>query len=181
MHQRPSHRRLSIVSAQHNLYGVRGQTHRLGQWSLLAGLLGLGALHLVFLVRRVADGTLLNPTVIAEWVVAAGLVAVGVQLHRRGISIFRGRPAAALWIVVALMHGMVALHGAPGLVGVPVADSLPIGASLLVGALAALLGLAASRAATPRLGSGTDLPIVTASLILGPSSTLAARAPPVPA
>lgn len=181
MHRRPSHRRLSNIRGQHNLYGVRGQTHRLGRWSLLAGALGLGALHLVFLVRRVADGTLLKPTVFAEWAAAAGLVAVGVQLHRKGISVLRGRPAAALWIVVALMHGMVALHGAPGLVGVPVADSLPIGASLLVGALAALLGLAATGAATPHLGLGTTLSFAAASLILGPSSTLAARAPPVSA
>ncbi len=133
---------------------MRSLLHRLGRLLVIGGGVALGALHIAILFRRVADGTLLEPLVMAQWLVALGLVTAAGYLRRRGISVFRGRKAAAFWIVVALMHGVVSLPGGPGVVGVfdpvPMADALPLGVGLLAGVLVALVGLL-----TPR--SGPDL------------------------
>lgn len=162
---------------------MRGQTHRLGRLVVIAGGVSLVALHVAVLFRRVADGTLLRPLVVAQWLVALGLLtAVGV-LRSRGVSIFRGRPAAAFWIVVALMHGVVALPGGPGLVGVfnavPVTEALPVGIGLLAGALAVLVWFltAQSTTALDCLGMRRTAAEILPTLRL--QRRLAARAPPV--
>ena len=128
---------------------MRGLFHRLGRLFVIGGGVALGALHIAVLFRRVADGTLLRPLVMAQWLVALGLLTAAEYLRRRGVSVLRGRKAAAFWIVVALMHGIVTLPGGPGVVGVfdpvPIADALPVGVGLLAGALVALVGLLTPR------------------------------------
>lgn len=151
---------------------------------LVTGSAGLlGALHIAVLARRVADGTLLEPVVIAQWLVAIGLIATAVWLRRRGVSVFRGKPAAAFWIVIALMHGMVALPGAPGFVGgydaIPVTNAVPVGASLLVGVLA-LIAAWRSAGGGPGLARSEPLAATAApSARTGAPTSVAARAPPV--
>lgn len=161
---------------------MRSLLHRLGRLLVIGGGVALGALHIAVLFRRVADGTLLEPLVMVQWLVALALVMVVGALRRRGVSVFRGRRAAAFWIVVALMHGVVSLPGGPGVVGVfdpvPMADALPLGVGLLAGVLVALVGLL-----TPR--SGPDLACLGmrwAATLLFPGwrrpLALGARAPP---
>lgn len=130
---------------------MRGQAIRAGRLFVIALGALLGVLHVAVLARRVVEGTLWEPLVIAQWLVAIGLVGLAIGLRRRGVSVFQGRPAAAFWIVIALMHGMVALPGAPGFVGVvpaiPVTDAAPVGAGLLAGALALLAAFFTARSA----------------------------------
>lgn len=107
----------------------------------------LAALHIGILLRRIADGSLLSLQVLAQWSVGALIVAVAIVLRRRGVSVFRGRSGVAFWIVVVLMHGIVALPGGPGFVGVLGAAQattfVPVSLGLVVGALVLLIGLAA--------------------------------------
>ncbi len=114
---------------------------------LLGGGAALVVLHLGILWRRVVDGTFLSPQVVAQWGVAGLLVVTAVVLRRRGVSLLRGRSAIAFWIVVALMHGMVALPGGPGFVGVlntaPATVALPLSLCLVTGALVLLVVLSA--------------------------------------
>ena len=142
----------------------------------------LALLHVGVLWRRAADGTLLAPLVVAQWAVAAALVLTVVALRRRGVSVFKGRCGAAFWIVVALMHGMVALPGGPGLVGAlgdaPVTAAVPAGLGLVAGVLMLLAGVAIvrSRSSLPRSGSRIAAPCLAFSV--GASSTIGPRAPP---
>ncbi len=164
------------------LVPVRGLVHRLGRLLVIGGGVALGGLHIAILFRRVADGTLFEPLVMAQWLVALALVTAAGTLRRRGVSVFRGRKAAAFWIVVALMHGIVSLPGGPGVVGVfetvPGTEALPLAVGLLAGALVAFVGLL-----TPR--SGPDLARLGmrwAARLLFPGwrrpLALGARAPP---
>ncbi|MCP4204548.1 MAG: hypothetical protein GY769_21780 [bacterium] len=161
---------------------MRGLSQRLGRLVVIAGAVSLAVLHVAVLFRRVADGTLLRPLVVAQWLVAFGLLAVVGALHRRGVSILRGRPAAAFWIVVALMHGIVALPGGPGFVGVlnavPVTDTVPMGFGLLAGALALLAGFLASRASSVPERFGFHRAWSAPRPVSRPLSASAARAPP---
>lgn len=161
---------------------MREIVHR--AWRSLAAIAGilLAVLHLGILWRRVADGTLLAPLVVAQWAMAAGLLLVVVALRRRGVSVFRGRSGAAFWIVVALMHGIVALPGGPGFIGVldtaPASAVAPAGLGLLAGSLALIAGLngSAHRPILARLGfspGAGDLALPAAA-----PSSIAARAPP---
>lgn len=161
---------------------MRGQAHRIGRLFVAGAGISLGALHVVVLLRRVSDGTLLEPVVLAQWLVAIALLAAGAWLRRRGVSLFRGRAAAAFWIAVVLMHGMVALPGAPGLVGVlntlPATDAMPVGAGLLVGALAVLAGFSKRRFTAPPKRSRAGVAAAALGPIWRPQAGLAARAPP---
>ena len=129
-----------------------------------------------------ADGTLLEPLVIAQWVVAIAVVVTVLALRRRGVSIWHGRAGASFWIVVALMHGIVALPGGPGFVGVldstPATAAIPAGVGLVAGTLALLLGTAAPRP-KPTLGVFRLCSAVAALLPPDlPPRSLAPRAPP---
>ncbi|MCH7665537.1 MAG: hypothetical protein IH936_06390 [Acidobacteria bacterium] len=161
---------------------MRGLVHRIGRLLVIGGGVALGALHIAILFRRVVEGTLLKPLVMAQWLVALALVTAAGYLRRRGISVFRGRKAAAFWIVVALMHGIASLPGGPGVVGVfetvPGTDALPLAVGLLVGALVVFVGLLTPRSrpdlaclgmrrAATRLFAGSRWPLA-----------LGARAPP---
>lgn len=162
---------------------MRQIVHRL--WRTLAVSAGalLALLHLGILWRRVADGTLLAPLVVAQWAVAAGLVLAVLALRRRGVNVFRGRPGAAFWIVVALMHGIVALPGGPGFLGVldiaPVTAAVPFGFGLLTGALTLLVGIACVAAGPILLRLGSTHAAGSLTFPTGLPGSIAARAPPV--
>jgi hypothetical protein len=73
-----------------------------------AGLALTGALagfHFLLLWRRIQDLSLLQPGVALRWLVAAALLAAMACLTRTGGSLFRGRRALVLWLLVLLLHG----------------------------------------------------------------------------
>ena len=81
--------------------------------TLTLRLLGVGMalLHVQLLWRRFADGSLTDLLVAARWVASGALIAGMVVVYRRHGRLFRGRQAAVLWTLVALLH---ALSGVPG-------------------------------------------------------------------
>jgi hypothetical protein len=62
--------------------------------------------RLQLLWLRATDGTLRQPGVVLEWVVAMLLLLVALRAHRAGISLFRGRRALAFWLIVVLLHAV---------------------------------------------------------------------------
>jgi hypothetical protein len=74
------------------------------KWAGGVGVL-LGAFHGWLLLGQLWDGQLAEPGLLLRWLVAGGLIAGLAALHRRGVSIVRGRQAVALWLLAALLHG----------------------------------------------------------------------------
>jgi hypothetical protein len=102
---------------------------RFAAWTAAAALL---AFHGKLLVERLVDGSLVRPAVALQWAAALALSAWLVALRRRGVSLFHGRRALALWVLILLLHAVPAIPGG--------AEALqPGGGSLL---LVAPLGLA---------------------------------------
>ena len=104
-------------------------------------LLGVGlvALHAKLLWQRVADGSLADLTVAAQWLASALLVAGLVVIRKRTGSLFRGREAAVLWILVALLHALTGVTAAPVLATPTSLLALPLGflaATFLAGLVA---------------------------------------------
>jgi len=98
--------------------------------------------HVWLFGSRMLDGQLTGLGPILRWLMAAGLVAALVALHRSGASLFRGRKAVSIWLLAALLHG-------PAIAGETVDHSSPALAEVvttlvqIVAASAALgLGLA---------------------------------------
>lgn len=117
-------------------------------WRIALRLLGVGvvAFHGQLLWRRLADGSLADLSVVAHWLIS-GLLVVGLVLVRRRTgSFFRGREAAVLWILVALLHALTGTSAAPMLATPSSLLALPLG-FLVATFLAGLLG---RRFSTPR-------------------------------
>lgn len=64
----------------------------------------LGLFHAWLFAGQAIAGRLDDPARLLRWAAAIGLTAALVLLHRRGVSILRGRQAAAVWTLVALLH-----------------------------------------------------------------------------
>src|SRR5262245_13297945 len=80
-----------------------------GAWRILqaaswtAGAL-LVAFHAWLLWDRLAAGEFFDPVVALRWGTCAITVAAFVALHRAGASMFHGRRALVVWLLVALIH-----------------------------------------------------------------------------
>jgi hypothetical protein len=61
--------------------------------------------HVWLLAGHAWSGDLFEPRRLAGWLIAAGLAMAAVRLRRRSISIFSGRKAVVVWLLVALLHG----------------------------------------------------------------------------
>ena len=107
---------------------------------------GLVVLHANLLWQRVTDGSLADLAVAGQWLASALLVAGLVVVRRRTGSLFRGREAAVLWILVALLHALTGVTAAPMLATPTSLLALPFG--FLAATL--LAGLATRRPAPPR-------------------------------
>ncbi len=109
-------------------------------WAAITGVAltaGLALLHGRLLWQRVADGSLLEPTVAARWIASALVAWVMLRLWSRGLSLLSGRRAAVLWLAVLVIH-----LGAPGGSLPAVAPAVPALLALPAAlALVALLGL----------------------------------------
>ncbi len=127
---RPSRSRYSRASSRRAAVPRPGGRSR-SPWRLLRlGVLALGvaylvALHAELLWQRIASQTLLEPWVALKWGAAAALVAALLRLRSAGVSLWRGRRAIVLWMLVLLLHAGAA---------VPTAEELaaPGGASGLL-------------------------------------------------
>jgi hypothetical protein len=119
----------------------------------IGGLLVL--FHLWLFGSQLLDGRLTELGQVLRWLMAAGLVAAMAHLHRRGLSLFKGRRAIAIWLLAALLHGP-AMAGAgstyqsPALAEV-VTTLVQIAASVALGLGLALLGGMLRRQFSPRL------------------------------
>jgi hypothetical protein len=71
------------------------------------GLASVGllvAFHAVLLWERLVDSTLFEPVPAIRWLATVALMGVLYRLHRNGLSMFRGRGAVVLWLLVLLLH-----------------------------------------------------------------------------
>ncbi|MCC7180742.1 MAG: hypothetical protein IT177_20350 [Acidobacteria bacterium] len=104
---------------------------------ILGGLLVL--FHAWLFGSQWWDGQLAEPGLTFRWLIAAGLVTALAGLRRRGVSIFHGRKAVAIWLLAALLHGPAMSARADH----PESPALPEAATVLVQltALSTALGL----------------------------------------
>lgn len=102
-----------------------------------AGVALLVLFHAWLFAGQALDGRLADPAVLARWGAAALLLAGLEALRRTGASLFRGRRAVGIWLLVALLHAPAAGER----LGVSVALALPEAAATLVQAGAIATGL----------------------------------------
>lgn len=134
-----------------------------------AGL--LAAFHIWLFAGQLWAGELGDLALVTRWIIAAGLTAALLNLHRRGLSLVRGRHAVAVWLLAALLHGPALARttgvDTPSLPEVVATMAQTVTA---VGALASLLLLlvsfrgARSTALVWRRLSAFDAPLSFASL-----------------
>ena len=134
-----------------------------------AGVL-LGLFHVWLFAGQILDGRLDDPAQILRWLVAGGLVAGLAGLRRRGLSIVRGRPAATIWLLAALLHGpaFAARIDDGGALGLP-----EVAATLSQLAVAAVAAIGLGLLVRLRQGYGGT----ATSSARGGSSTLGGRRP----
>ena len=147
----------------------------------VAGLLLL-LFHGWLFAGHVWDGQL-DLAQTARWLVAAGLVVALHQLRRRGIPLFHGRRAVAIWLLAALLHGPavsertgVSMPALPDIVAV----LAPVSIGVMLAGFGVWLALALGRRRrTLRLfiGIGIDADVVD-PFALDSYPILAARPPP---
>jgi len=104
----------------------------------------LALFHVWLFAGQILDGRLDDPALLLRWVAAAGLAAGLLSLRRRALSMVRGRPAATIWLLAALLHGpaLASRVDSSGALGLPevaatlsqiaVASIASIGLGLLV-------------------------------------------------
>jgi hypothetical protein len=139
---------------------TKAQPMRLGaalrapmRWLLALCLLGLGAMHGELLLRRLADNSIVEPSVLARWMGAAALLLVA-RLWRRktGRSMLTGRSALVFALFAALLH----VGPAAGFADAP-SVALPV-ELLVLGLAGLLLAAATAAAAKPRGMPARGLP-----------------------
>jgi hypothetical protein len=97
---------------------------------LLGSLLVL--FHVWLFLDRLWQGQLADAASLLRWAAAGGLTAGLWALHRRGVSLVRGRKAIAIWVLAALLH-------APAMAGEPQAEHAPALAEVVT-TIAQILG-----------------------------------------
>ena len=130
---------------------------------------------------QLVDGRLADAALLVRWA-AAGLLTVALWgLHRRGVSLFRGRRAIAIWLLAAVLHGPAALDqlNSPQL---PVPDAIAalaeLGSVLMAtGLLAGALRRRFAMPAPARRRLPTAAPVFAACLAAS-RAHLAPRPPP---
>ena len=131
----------------------------------------LAAFHVWLFADQIVTGELGDIAVLSRWLIGAGLTAALVNLHRRGLSLVRGRHAVAVWLLAALLHGPALARSVDG-----AAPSIPEVVSTVVqtvtgivtfGTLLLLLSLRSPRPQAPawRRLAAFDGPVATARLL----------------
>lgn len=65
----------------------------------------LVAFHVWLFGSHVWQGQLVDLALAARWILAGGLIVALANLRRRGLSTVWSRPAVAVWLLAALLHG----------------------------------------------------------------------------
>ena len=121
--------------------------------ALAGGLLVL--FHVWLFLDRLWSGQLADVAALLRWAVAGGLTAALWTLHRRGVSLIRGRKAVAIWVLAALLHApaMAGDHPVahPPAVAEVVVTVTQILASVAFGLGLILLAVVLHRQALPQL------------------------------
>jgi hypothetical protein len=132
----------------------------------------LGAYHVWLLGHQATSGQLSDPATVLRWLVAAVLVSGLAWLWRRGESML-SRPAVAVWVLAALLHGPALANDLAG-----ATPALPEAVATVAQAAAAvaaagllLLALATIAAALP----GPATLALAAAPVLASSSLARAR------
>ena len=100
----------------------------------------LVAFHAWLLWTHLAGGKALDPQTAARWVVAA-IVLVGFRaLQRHGLSLFWGKRAVVLWLLVVVIHCHAVWGGAPVTVELGIPETITLLAQMTAPA-ATILGL----------------------------------------
>lgn len=99
--------------------------------AVLSGVLVL--FHVWLFLDRLWQGQLADAASLLRWAAAGGLTAGLWVLHRRGVSLVRGRKAIAIWVLAALLH-------APAMAGEHQAEHTPALAEVVT-TVAQILGV----------------------------------------
>lgn len=157
--------------------------------SAALALLILGGFHAILLWQRLLDLSLFRPVPAIRWLATAAMLVGLYRLHRRGVSLIRGRHALVFWLLVLLLHasfwgpladpstGYEGWTGTGLLLGLP-AFTVVLG--LLTRAIRRLIARAAQSDGIrdlPGVASATDRQTYTSRTGFLP--TLACRPPPV--
>ena len=115
----------------------------------------LALFHVWLFAGQILDGRLDDPALLLRWVAAAGLAGGLLSLRRRGLSLVRGRPAATIWLLAALLHGpaLAARVDSGGALGLP-----EVAATLSQLAVAAVAAIGLGLLVRLRQGSGATGP-----------------------
>jgi hypothetical protein len=107
---------------------------------LAAAAILLAAFHVWLFAGQLWSGELGDFALISRWLIAAGLTAALFNLHRRGLSLVRGRHAVAVWLLAALLHGPALARDIEGVSpSMPEVVSTIVQTVTAVGALGTLL------------------------------------------
>jgi hypothetical protein len=98
------------------------------------------AFHAWLLWTHLVGGQALEPGTAARWIVAALVLVCFRALQRRGLSLFWGRRAVVLWLLVVVIHCHAVWSGAPITVDLGVPEAITMLAQLTAPA-ATVLGL----------------------------------------
>jgi hypothetical protein len=150
--------------------------------SLAAAL--LAAFHLWLFVNQAFAGALVDPALIARWLIAGGLTLALVNLRRRGLSLVRGRHATAVWLIAALLHGPALSQNvdavSPTVPQVVATLAEAIGGLAVAGTLLLLLAIRLRRAtAAPQPVLTLEAPAFLGALALHSFLCLTPRPPPL--
>jgi hypothetical protein len=131
----------------------------------------LAVFHAWLLGLHLLDGRAFEPATAARWVLAVLVLAGFRALSHRGLSLFTGRRAVGLWLLVVLIHCSAAADGSPAALRTAIPESVTVLAQLSV--TAAVVGAALVSACVPsaRPGAGGGAAFSAPVLVAGlPSS-----------
>lgn len=142
----------------------------------------LAAFHVWIFADQLWAGELSDPSVFARWAIAAGLVAALIHLRRRNLSIVRSRPAVAVWLMAALLHGPALAREienvAPSMPEVVTAMARTIAVVGTIGTLLLLWLLRRRRTHAPAWRQLAAFTALTPTTVLSASFPLSAPRPP---
>ncbi len=145
----------------------------------------LVAFHIWLFAGQVWQGEFVDLGLVSRWVISVGLVAALLTLHRRGVSIIRGRQAVAVWLLAGLLHGPALARDidvtAPAIPEV-VATLAQMTTGLMVLGGVFLLGLVGLRrrdTSLQRIRAILDAPVLVGALPQGSFLSFASRPPPI--
>jgi hypothetical protein len=149
---------------------------------LAAAAILLAAFHVWLFADQLWTGELGDLALVSRWLIAGGLTAALFNLHRRGLSLVRGRHAVAVWLLAALLHGPALARSAdvdtpsmPEVVATLAQTMTVVGVATLLLLLVSFRGARAKAPVWRRLAA-YDAPVSFASLV--PSLPQFAPRPP---